>query len=133
MFSCNTRFVRVMKMSVYTKSLSELGTADVQELLQDGAVENARLEFKLEVPNKDETLKKLSSFANTFGGFMIVGAKASSTDGRSKNCPVWTSRPDISRNWCSGASTRSAQRSSLRSQIRFRHLLATESSVTSCM
>lgn len=38
--------------------------------------------FKSEVPNKDETLKKLSSFANTFGGFVIVGAKAKSADGR---------------------------------------------------
>ena len=69
-------------MSIFTKPLSQLDTADLQELLDDGAVENARLEFKLEVPTKDETLKKLSSFANTFGGYMVVGAKASSTDGR---------------------------------------------------
>ena len=45
-----------------------MATADLQELLIDSAVENARLEFKLQVPTKDETLKKLSSFANTFGG-----------------------------------------------------------------
>ena len=48
---------------------------------------NARLEFKLEVPSKEETLKKLSSFANTFGGFMVVGAKAKSTDGRLEDLP----------------------------------------------
>ena len=41
-----------------------------------------RLEFKSEIPNKDETLKKPSSFANTFGGFVVVGAKANSADGR---------------------------------------------------
>lgn len=58
-------------MSIFTKPVSQLGTADLEELLHEGAVENARLEFKLEVPNKDETLKKLSSFANTFGGFMV--------------------------------------------------------------
>jgi hypothetical protein len=31
-------------MSIFTKSLKQLRAADVQELLQDGAVENARLE-----------------------------------------------------------------------------------------
>lgn len=74
-------------MSIFTTPLSQLRTADVQQLLSDGAVENARLEFKLEVPNKDETLKKLSSFANTFGGFMVVGAKANSADGRIEDLP----------------------------------------------
>ena len=74
-------------MSIFTKPLSQLGTTDIQELLNDGTVENARLEFKLEVPNKDETLKKLSSFANTFGGFMLIGAKATSTDGRIEDLP----------------------------------------------
>jgi predicted HTH transcriptional regulator len=69
-------------MSVFSKPLTRLEPADLLELLQDRAVENARLEFKSEVPNKDETLKKLSSFANTFGGFMVIGAKANSTDGR---------------------------------------------------
>ena len=58
------------------------GTADLQELLEQKAIENVRLEFKLEIPSKDETLKKLSSFANTFGGFMVIGAKAPSKDAR---------------------------------------------------
>ncbi len=75
-------------MSIFTKALSQLGSADLQELLDEGASENARLEFKLEVPNKDETLKKLSSFGNTFGGFVIVGAKASSADGRIEEARV---------------------------------------------
>ena len=74
-------------MSIYTTPLSQLGTDDLQELLTDGAVENARLEFKLEAPNKDDTLKKLSSFANTFGGFMVIGASAKSADGRIEGLP----------------------------------------------
>jgi hypothetical protein len=74
-------------MSIFTKPISQLTSADIQELLQEKAVENARLEFKVQVPSKDETLKKLSSFANTFGGFMIVGAKANSTDGRIEDLP----------------------------------------------
>jgi hypothetical protein len=74
-------------MSIFTKPLSQLGTPDLQELLTDKAVENARLEFKRQVPTKDETLKKLSSFANTFGGFMVIGAEANSADGRLQGLP----------------------------------------------
>src|SRR5260370_31963717 len=69
-------------MSLFTKPISQLVTSDLQELLQDGAVENARLEFKLEVPGRDDSLKKISSFANTFGGHMTVGAQTKSADGR---------------------------------------------------
>jgi|SRR5208283_4487646 len=74
-------------MSIFTTPLSQLSTTDLQELLADGSVENARLEFKLDAPNKDDTLKKLSSFANTFGGFMVIGASASSADGRIQGLP----------------------------------------------
>ena len=67
-------------------TLPVLATADVQELLHDQAVENIRLEFKREMPGKDETLKKLSSFANTFGGYLVVGAEAGN-DGRITGLP----------------------------------------------
>ena len=52
-------------MSIFTNPPSELGTADLQELLDNGAVENARLEFKLEAPNKDETLKIVAQLKNS--------------------------------------------------------------------
>jgi predicted HTH transcriptional regulator len=74
-------------MSIFAKSLSALVMSDLQELLEDKAVESVRLEFKSEVPTKDETLKKLSSFANTFGGFMVVGAQANGSDGRIEDVP----------------------------------------------
>src|SRR5580704_9368413 len=74
-------------MSIFVKPISQLGTADLQELLGDRAVENARLEFKREVPDKDNTLKKASSFANTFGGFIVVGASANGSDGRIEGLP----------------------------------------------
>jgi hypothetical protein len=74
-------------MSIYSTPLSHLSTADLQDLLTERAVENARLEFKVQAPDKDETLKKVSSFANTFGGFMVVGAKAPSKDGRIEELP----------------------------------------------
>lgn len=63
-----------------------MGTEDLQELLDDSAVENVRLEFKQEEPNKEQTIKKLSSFANTYGGYMVVGAEADN-DGRLKALP----------------------------------------------
>jgi hypothetical protein len=74
-------------MSIYTKPISQLTTADLDELLQANAVENIRLEFKLTVPAKDETLKKLTSFANTFGGLVVIGAQANSADGRIQALP----------------------------------------------
>jgi len=74
-------------MPIYTKPVSQLVTSDLEELLRDQAVENIRLEFKREVPAKDETLKKLSSFANTFGGLLVVGASARSADGRIETLP----------------------------------------------
>ncbi len=69
-------------MSIFSKPLSQLQYADLQELVQEHAVENLRLEFKAEVPSKDEILKKLSSFANTLGGYVVIGAQADSADGR---------------------------------------------------
>jgi hypothetical protein len=61
-------------MPFYTTPISKLREADLQELLTDGAVENLRLEFKSEIPKEEQTLKKLSSFANTYGGLMLIGA-----------------------------------------------------------
>jgi hypothetical protein len=74
-------------MSIYTKSPSQVVSADLQELINEGAAENARLEFKQLVPGREDTLKKLSSFANTFGGYMVIGAKAESKDGRLQELP----------------------------------------------
>jgi hypothetical protein len=73
---------KVRPMSVFAKPISQITTEDLQELLSMQAVENVRLEFKRDVPRKDETLKKLSSFANTYGGLMVVGAEANSSDAR---------------------------------------------------
>ncbi len=69
-------------VSIYDKPVDGLTTADLEQLLAVGAVENVRLEFKRELPGPDETLKKLSSFANTYGGYLIVGAEAASANGR---------------------------------------------------
>lgn len=69
-------------MSIYNTPVDRLTTGDLVELLAAQAIENARLEFKRDVPGPEETLKKLSSFANTYGGHLIVGAEGQSSDGR---------------------------------------------------
>lgn len=69
-------------MSVFDRTVDKLETSDMELLLADSAVENVRLEFKREIPSKNEVLKKLSSFANTYGGYLIVGLEADSSDGR---------------------------------------------------
>jgi schlafen family protein len=61
-------------MSIFNKAVSDLETNDLARLLADEAEENVRLEFKEQVPSRNETLKKLSSMANTYGGFLVIGA-----------------------------------------------------------
>lgn len=61
-------------MSIFSKPISELRLADLQELLDNASIENIRLEFKQEAPGKNEMMKKISSFANTYGGWLIIGA-----------------------------------------------------------
>lgn len=94
-------------MSLFDTPITRLQTQDLLELLADQAVENVRLEFKRDVPSKDEMLKKLSSFANTFGGILVVGAEANSADGRITALPGVESQPSYKQTivqWCtSGA------------------------------
>ncbi len=90
-------------MPIYTTPLSQLKPEDLQELLDGKAVENIRLEFKLLPPKKDEILKKLSAFANTFGGFVVIGAKANSDDGRIEELPGVDEQPSYKQQiiqWC---------------------------------
>lgn len=60
---------------MFSKPVSSITTEELQKLLDDKAVENVRLEFKQETPPKNEVLKKLSSFANTFGGYLVIGVE----------------------------------------------------------
>src|SRR5712691_745940 len=95
-------------MSIYTKSMTDITTVDLQELLDEHSVENVRLEFKLEIPDKDETLKKLSSFANTFGGYVVIGAKANSKDGLLLGLPGVDISPNYKQKivqWCYDAAS----------------------------
>lgn len=74
-------------MSVYSKSVSDISTDDLREILSEHPVENVRLEFKSEQPTRDEFLKKVSSLANTYGGLVVLGALATSADGKLQSLP----------------------------------------------
>src|SRR6266704_1408278 len=90
-------------MSLFDTPITQLQTQDLQELHTVQAVENVRLEFKREVPSKEDMLKKLSSFANTFGGILVIGAEASSTDGRIMGLPGVEPQPSYKQTiiqWC---------------------------------
>jgi len=95
-------------MSIFAKPVAQITPDDLQELVTERAVENVRLEFKREIPGKDETLKKLSSFANTFGGDLVVGAAASSADGRIADLPGVDPQSEYKQTvtqWCFGGTT----------------------------
>lgn len=74
-------------MSIFSKALSQIVAEDLKELLDAGATETIRLEFKRDPPKKEEIAKKLSSFANTYGGLLIVGAEADSSTGQLQALP----------------------------------------------
>src|ERR1700674_5605430 len=88
-------------MPFYTTPISKLTEADLQELVTDNSVENLRLEFKSEVPKEDQTVKKLSSFANTYGGIIVVGAEEK--DGKItelSGVPLEPGYKQTLANWC---------------------------------
>lgn len=68
-------------MSIFSKQIHQLTYEDIHELLVEGAEENIRLEFKREYPGRNNMLKKLSAFANTYGGYLILGVEE---DGKGK-------------------------------------------------
>jgi predicted HTH transcriptional regulator len=89
-------------MSIFAKPASSVSAADLEQLLTDSSVENLRLEFKREIPSKDETLKKVTSFANTMGGLVVVGAEAGG-DGRIVALPGVDAKPGYKQTivqWC---------------------------------
>lgn len=62
----------------FTTPVKALTLAEVQPLFNERVAENIRLEYKREVPPtdakfKEELAKALSSFANTYGGYFVVG------------------------------------------------------------
>lgn len=63
-----------LQMAFFSKDVTNLTPDDLAKLLVDGTFENVRLELKSQLPGPEETLKKLSGLANTYGRYLIVGA-----------------------------------------------------------
>jgi hypothetical protein len=82
-------------MSVFNRSVADISTDDLGNLLTERPVENVRLEFKSTVPSRDEFLKKASGFANTYGGLLIIGANAPSSDGKLDGLPGVSIEPGV--------------------------------------
>ena len=86
-----------------SKPITRITVEDLTALVDEGAVENLRLEFKTEIPAKQETLKKFTSFANTYGGYLIIGAYADGSDGRLIDLPGVDLQPNYKQRvvqWC---------------------------------
>lgn len=89
-------------MPFFSRQVADLTTEDIFELLEAGARENIRLEFKREMPTRDELLKKLSGFANTYGGHLLIGA-AEDKRGELSGLPGIDPQPSFDQqvaSWC---------------------------------
>ena len=95
-------------VSIFSKPLSQLTTADLQALSQDRAVENIRLEFKLDVPGKDETLKSYRLLLTPTEGSWLSAQKQTALTVESRTFLESANSPDTSRRSCSGVSMLSA-------------------------
>lgn len=60
-------------MSIFSKQVESIDFQDILECLDEGVQENIRLEYKKEIPPRDELVKKVSSMSNTHGGYMVIG------------------------------------------------------------
>ena len=84
-------------IDILSKPLNEIGTADIQALIDSEVPEGERVEFKKEPPGdgarpdpwmnggkmgnyaKDRLLKEVVAFANAYGGVLVVGIDESDT------------------------------------------------------
>lgn len=58
-------------MHIYTKRISDIAWADVEEFCRSKVTENTYLDYKREFPA--DLAKTISAMANTFGGVVIIG------------------------------------------------------------
>jgi len=60
-------------MSIFRKTVDLIEHADLQAMI--GTPESAILEYKRAVHDWDDIIKGLDAFANTFGGYLVLGAE----------------------------------------------------------
>jgi len=74
---------------MFNKSFSEINSSDIEALLISGASEHSNLEFKKQVwgmsdEDTREMLRDISSIANAYGGYLIVGIDEEEDTGKAK-------------------------------------------------
>jgi predicted HTH transcriptional regulator len=70
-------------MSLWTKRMSDVQFADVDEFCRAGYREGPQLDYKQTIPN--DLAKTVAALANTKGGLLLLGVEASTTT----NQPSW--------------------------------------------
>ncbi|MEW6359854.1 MAG: ATP-binding protein [Planctomycetota bacterium] len=95
-------------MSIFGKLVKDISFDDIKDLEKEGSQENIILEFKGDLVGPDatiktiKTIKELSAFANTYGGYLVVGI-ADDGNGRVKSLDGVAPKPNYSQtlvNWC---------------------------------
>ena len=74
---------------MFNKSFSEINSSDIEGLLTSGASEHSNLEFKKQIwgtadEEVREMLRDISSIANAYGGYLIVGIDEEDDTGKAK-------------------------------------------------
>jgi hypothetical protein len=90
-------------MPFFSRQVADLTSEDIFELLEAKARENIRLEFKRAMPDRLELLKKLSGFANTYGGHLLIGAAEEGKRGELDSLPGIDPQPSFDQqvsSWC---------------------------------
>ena len=68
-----------MTRSLFTAPLSDVTFADVIAFCDQGLPESVNLDYKLEITAPEKLAKTVSSFANTFGGVLVIGVDENDT------------------------------------------------------
>lgn len=60
-------------MSLFTKSLKDIGINDVIAFCGEGIEEGIRIEYKEDWTDNKKLAREIASFANTYGGLLLIG------------------------------------------------------------
>lgn len=75
-----------MAFNPFDKNLHDLAKEDLIRLIQNNVAEGYFVEYKTNIPDSKKIGKSIASFANTYGGWYIVGVKTDSHNVASEIC-----------------------------------------------
>jgi len=70
-----------MSSNPFGKSVSSIGFADIQNLMENAIAESKFLDYKQEMPTKIDLQKEVLGFANNVGGYLIIGIQEKKPEG----------------------------------------------------